>query len=582
MKSTTLAPSAILSRLLPLLASHPLPAGQRAAQLRRPVALVQAADGQRLFVANRDSGTISTIDTTTREVIGELAAGKRLADLVAIPGSDQLLAVDEAAHELFVLNSAGDSVEVAQRLSVSPYPVSICVAPNGKQATIASLWSRRLTFVELGEAAKVVSVLDLPFAPRCQLLLPQGQLLVADSFSGRLAMIDPASKQVVATREFPGHNIRGLGVSPNGEMLIVSHQMLNELAHSIRNDIHWGLLMSNDLRWLKVESFLTGGKSLYHGAHMHPLGESGKGGGDPGGVDVAADGTVCVAISGVGQVAIGKEGDFSMYRVNVGRRPTAVRIATNGQTAFVANTFDDSISVVDLAGRKIAATISLGPQPDLSLVQQGELLFHNAKLSHDGWMSCQSCHTDGHANGQMNDNFSDRSFGAPKRVLSLLGGVKDTLPLAWNGQVQTLARQIHNSVENTMQREETVPSEQIQAIAAYVNSLERPPPLDVLRGTQDTAAVERGRLVFAKHDCARCHAPPTYTTPDAYDVGLKDAQGNTEFNPPSLRGLSHRGPFFHDNSAATLEEVFLQRGHPNGAEYSESEASDLAAFLRGL
>ncbi|HEX5105891.1 MAG TPA: cytochrome c peroxidase, partial [Pirellulaceae bacterium] len=346
-------------------------------------------------------------------------------------------------------------------------------------------------------------------------------------------------------------------------------------------DIHWGLLMSNDLRWLEVDSVLAGGKELYKGAHMHPLGEAGRGGGDPGGVDVAADGMVCVAISGVNQVAIGKEGDFSMYRINVGRRPTAVRIAAGGQTAFVANTFDDSISVIDLVGREVAATIPLGPLPELSLAQQGELLFHNAKLSHDGWMSCQSCHTDGHANGQMNDNFSDRSFGAPKRVLSLLG-VKDTLPLAWSGQVTTLERQIHNSVEGTMQREETLAKPDVQAIAAYVNSLELPPPLDVLRGTQDAASMERGRLVFEKHDCARCHAPPTYTTPEAYDVGLKDSQGATEFNPPSLRGLSHRGPYFHDNSAATLEEVFSKQRHPGDGEFSESEVTDLAAFLRSL
>jgi YVTN family beta-propeller protein len=364
-------------------------------------------------------------------------------------------------------------------------------------------------------------------------------------------------------------------------MLIVSHQMLNELAHSIRNDIHWGLLMSNDLRWLKVESVLAGGKSLYQGAHMHPLGEAGKGGGDPGAVDVAEDGTVCVAISGVNQVAIGKEGDFSMFRVNVGRRPTAVRIAADGRTAFVANTFDDSISIVDLIARTVTGTVSLGPQPTLSLAQEGELLFHNAKLSHDGWMSCQSCHTEGHANGQMNDNFSDRSFGAPKRVLSLLG-VKDTLPLAWSGQVTTLERQIHNSVENTMQREDTLPKEQVRAIAAYVNSLALPPPLDVLRGTQDATAVERGRLAFAKHDCGRCHAPPTYTTPEAYDVGLKDSQGASEFNPPSLRGLSHRGPYLHDNRAPSVEDVFLKHGHPSDTTYSEAEIKDLAAFLRSL
>lgn len=571
---------AVLSCLFPSFVVFSASAAELAAQLRRPVALVQSADGRQLFVANRDSGSISLIDLAEGRVIAEHTVGKRLADLAALD-SNRLLAVDEAAHELLILEWTDQNIQVSQRLAVSPYPVSICIAPDGNQATIASLWSRRLTFVELGESLQISKVLDLPFAPRCQLLLPSGQLLVADSFSGRLALIDPVKREVAATREFPGHNVRGLGVSPNGEMLIVSHQMLNDLAHSIRNDIHWGLLMSNDLRWLKVESVLSGGKELYHGAHMHPLGEAGRGGGDPGGVDVAADGTVCVAISGVDQVAIGKEGDFSMLRVNVGRRPTAVRIAADGQTAFVANTLGDSISVVDLASRQVTATISLGPAPELSLAQQGELLFHDARLSHDGWMSCQSCHTDGHANGQKNDNFSDRSFGAPKRVLSLLG-VKDTLPLAWNGQVTTLERQIHNSVENTMQREETLARDKVRAIAAYVNSLELPPPLDELRGTQDAAAIERGRLVFEKRDCATCHAPPTYTTPAVYDVGLKDSQGVREFNPPSLRGLSHRGPLFHDNSAATLEDVFSKHEHPSGAKYSAAEVQDLAAFLRSL
>jgi YVTN family beta-propeller protein len=339
--------------------------------------------------------------------------------------------------------------------------------------------------------------------------------------------------------------------------------------------------MSNDLRWLQVESVLAGGNKLYNGAHMHPLGEPGLGGGDPGAVDVAPDGTVCVAVSGVNEVAVGKEGDFSMYRIDVGRRPTAVRIGRDGRTAFVTNTHDDSISIINLAGREVTATISLGPQPPLTPAQQGELLFYDARVAHDGWMSCHSCHTDGHANGQMNDNFSDRSFGAPKRVPSLLG-VRDTLPLAWNGQVQTLERQINNSVEKTMQREDPLPRNEVKAIAAYLLTLEPPPSVDALRGTLDASAINRGRLVFEKHECARCHAGQAFTSPDVYDVGLTDSQGNTQFNPPSLRGISHRSPFLHDNRAATLEEVFQKHGHPSDATYSAAELKDLIVYLRSL
>lgn len=552
--------------------------------LRRPVAMAQSNDGNLLYVANRDSGSISVIDLDSRKVVAEKTVGQRLSALIALPDSNRLLAADEATHKLLVINASAGELHVSQELAVSPYPVSLCLLDDGKRVSIASLWSRRVmlvVFANNGEAS-ISQVLNLPFAPRAQLLLPEhDKLLVADSFSGRLALIKATTGELNDLREFPGHNIRGLGVSADGKMLLVAHQMLNELAHSIRNDIHWGLLMSNDLRWLQIDSVLAGGKQLYQGAHMHPLGEAGRGGGDPGGLAVAPDGTVCVAISGVNEVAIGKEGDFSMHRVPVGRRPTAVTISKDGHTAFVANTLDDSISVIALAERKVTATIPLGPTPPLSLAQRGELLFYDATISHDGWMSCHSCHTDGHANGQMNDNFSDRSFGAPKRVLSLLG-VRDTFPLAWNGQIQTLERQIDNSVEKTMQREDPLPREDVKAIAAYVKTLEPPPPLDELRGTQDTAAAERGRQVFAKHDCAQCHAAPAYTSPEAYDVGLKDSQGNTEFNPPSLRGLSHRAPFLHDNRAATLEEVFLKHGHPSDTTFTADEVKDLTAFLLGL
>jgi YVTN family beta-propeller protein len=550
--------------------------------LRRPVALAASPDGQWLYVANRDAGSISVVDLAARKLAAEHHVGSRLADLALLPGGKVLLAADEAAHELLVLMVKDARLTVTKRLAVSPYPVTILVAPGGDEATVASLWSRRLTFFSLQPTVKLSQVVDLPFAPRVQTRLPASQrLLVADAFGGQLALVDPAARKIDAFREVPGHNIRGLGTSTSREMLVLSHQMLNDLAHSIRNDIHWGLLMSNDLRWLKIDSLLAGGEQLYRGGHMHPLGESGRGGGDPGGLDIASDGTVIVAISGVNEVALGKENDFAMQRLKVGRRPTAVKLAADGRLAFVANTFDDSVSIIDVLEQSVAATIFLALPAELTLAQRGELLFYDARLSHDNWMSCHSCHTDGHTNGHMNDNFSDRSFGAAKRVLSLLG-VKDTLPLAWTGQVQTFERQIHNSVENTMQREDTLAQPDVDALVAYLKTLDLPPPLPILRQTSDTAAIERGRLVFERHDCASCHAPPTYTSAAAYDVGLRDVHGLKEFNPPSLRGVSHRTSFFHDGRIRSLEAVFLEAQHPPGTRYSEGEIGDLTTFLMSL
>jgi YVTN family beta-propeller protein len=568
----------------PIQATEPL---MSRTMLRRPVAPQFSGDGKTLYVANSQSGTISVVDVAAKQVVSEVAAGKKLSGLAILPQRNLLLATDEGAHEVILLKiEAADQLKVIQRLPVSPYPVSIVPSADGKRCFVASLWSRRLSAIDIKDESDQPLVLakqiDLSFAPREQTLLTkENKLAVADAFAGRLAFFDPADLSLQVSKEFPGHNIRGLGVSRDRQKILVAHQMLNDLAHTIQNDVHWGMLMSNDLRWLKVESALAGGKELYHGAHMHPLGEPGKGSGDPGGLDMSASGTVVVTLSGVNHVTLGKEDDFSLYRVPVGRRPVAVKIAPDGNSAFVANMYDDSLSVVSLADREVIATIPLGKQPDLTQIQRGEVLFHDATLSHDGWMSCNSCHTLGHANGQLNDNLSDLSFGASKRVLSLLGQ-KDTAPYAWNGKVKDFATQIRSSLEKTMQSDDPPQQAQVQSIAAYVGTLELPLPLDVLRGTQDKAAIARGQKVFEQHDCARCHSPPTYTSPDTYDVGLKDKEGNIRFNPPSLRGLSHRGPYFHDGSAKTLEEVFLQRKHPGDAAHSPEEVADLVEFLRSL
>ena len=108
----------------------------------------------------------------------------------------------------------------------------------------------------------------------------------------------------------------------------------------------------------------------------------------------------------------------------------------------------------------------------------GELLFHSARLSHDGWMSCHSCHTDGHTNGLLNDNLGDNSFDAPKRVLSLLG-VADTAPWGWNGGMHDLAEQVRKSVRTTMRGPE-LSDEQTAALVAYLRTLAPAPPLEMI------------------------------------------------------------------------------------------------------
>jgi len=557
-------------------------------QFRGPVALVLADEGQTLLAANRRAGTISLVDVPPVRVVGEVAVGKSLSALAALPGGSFLLATDEAAHELLLIHRHEYTLNVVSRLPVAAYPVSLHVSSDGKQCYVASLWSRRLSIVNVEPAATgekparltLAEAIPLPFAPRQQLLVEDGKrLIVADSYGGKLAVIDTARGEIEAVRQLPAHNIRGLALNADGTRLLVSHQILNALARTTPDDVHWGMLMGNVVRSLRLVNVLDKEADILRGSLAHPVGEAGNAAADPAAVALTAGGEIAVVMSGVGEIGFFPEDDSTFRRVVLGGRPTALVVSPDGTRVFVADELSATISIVDVKEARRTAEISLGPQPELSLADRGERLFYDGRLSHDGWMSCHSCHTDGHSNGLLNDNLGDGGFGAPKRILSLLG-VSKTGPWAWNGEITELEAQIKKSIETTM-RGKKPKDDQVAALAAFLRTLTSAPPLTP-KSEFDEAAIKRGREIFAERQCIRCHTPPEYTSEATYDVGLKDQFNYSKFNPPSLRGVSQRDALFHDNRAASLEEVFTRFKHQIDGDLPEKDLADLAAFLRSL
>jgi YVTN family beta-propeller protein len=550
-------------------------------RLRRPVALALVDGGKRLFVANRRTGSVSVIDMGKARAVAEVPVGRGLADVAATPDGRWLLAADEEGGELVVLKREGDGLRVAGRRKVPHHPVSVRVAPGGDRCFVASLWARQLSVLDLADPSTpaVLTTVDLPFAPRLLLFLPKARrLLVADSHGGQLAVVDPARGKAESVRALPAHNIRGLAASPSGESVLLAHQLLSALATTSRDDVHWGNLLTNNLRSVPAARLLDPGADPLRGGALDYLGDVGAGAADPAGLAVRPDGTAVVTLGGVGEVAVGRPGG-AWRRIPVGPRPTAVVLGPDGRTAYVANTFADSVSVLDLAAGKVAGVIRLGPVAAPAASDRGEQLFYDGRLSHDGWLSCHSCHTDGHSNGLLNDNLSDGTYGTPKRVLSLLG-VKDTGPWAWDGGAADLKGQIRASVETTMRGRKLTPA-QAEDLEAYLKTLAPPPPPARVgrRGPDDVA---RGRKVFEARACARCHAPPHYSHAKAFDVGLRDEAGKKAFNPPSLRGVSQGARFLHDNRAGSLREVFGRHRHGLEGDLAPADLQALLAFLESL
>jgi len=102
--------------------------------------------------------------------------------------------------------------------------------------------------------------------------------------------------------------------------------------------------------------------------------------------------------------------------------------------------------------------------------------------------------------------------------------------------------------------------------------------------TQGKTSVARGKALFesAELGCASCHEGTAYTDRDRHAFGTKDA-----FDTPGLAGLAASAPYFHDGSAATLEEVLRDRGRVHGMAdeakaLTPDQLRDLVAFLQSL
>ncbi len=556
---------------------------------RRPVGAAFLAGDDTLAVANQRSGTVSLVGLSAARAVGEVAVGARLTGIAVLPDGKHLLAVDDERHQLVALSWDGTGLRVRGRLAVGPYPASVVVGPDGKRATIASLWSRRLEVVGLAPlsspgrsvALRVLHVVRLPFAPRDQVFLPGGaQVVVADAFGGRLAVVDAARGRLVAVHELRGHNLRGLALSADGKRLLVPHQVLDEKAPTTRKELQRGALMDNVLRSVAIDRLLERGADVEKASRLLRLGTIGAGAGDPAAALSVEGNHVAVALAGVNEVAfVGPDG--KQRRVAVGRRPTALVGGTKKRPLVAVNTFDDSLSLLDARGA-VVRTIRLGPAPKLDYKDKGELAFYDARLSRDGWMSCHSCHTDGHSNGLLADTLGDDTFGTPKRTLTLMN-TRMTYPWGWNGKEKGLHDQVRKSLVETMHAP-ALTEDHIADLTSFLSELPPPPPPEpVTADKADRERVERGRRVFERQKCGHCHIPPlTYSSGEVYDVGFADERGLRKFNPPSLRGVGQGRHFLHDNRAKTLEEVFAKYRHKVGADVPRADVEDLVRFLRSL
>jgi cytochrome c peroxidase len=281
----------------------------------------------------------------------------------------------------------------------------------------------------------------------------------------------------------------------------------------------------------------------------------------------------------------------------------------------------------------------------------GEQLFFDKRLSRNDDMSCETCHvpekgwTDGRRfspkwDGSLNTRHSPTLYGVayhPELYWDgrATKGLEAQIVAAWKGhmggQPEVVAARLNAIPAYAKQFEQALggPADEqriAMALASFVRTIQAgDTPWD--RMTQQeridrTNPVAQGFKVFSQvAKCTLCHLPPLYTDTLYHNAGIgmeaekpdlgrgghlvakAKAEGTNPpaeaittqggFKTPTLRGVALSAPYFHDGSAATLEEavdVMLGGGKPNAHldpklrrwPQTPEQREQLLAFLKAL
>jgi cytochrome c peroxidase len=259
------------------------------------------------------------------------------------------------------------------------------------------------------------------------------------------------------------------------------------------------------------------------------------------------------------------------------------------------------------------------PQPaavDPQKLALGERLFGDPRLSGDGKLACSSCHdlaTNGAGAGR--NALAHDGSKAPFDTLTVFNASL-SFRLNWEGNYRRLGEQVESSLENQTNMHTSVDevlgklnadAQMVQQFrAAYGRAPDRTNFLDALVTFEKSlltpgsrfdrwldgdasalsAAELEGYQTFKSLGCSSCH--------QGVNVGGNLFERQGIFRPlvpakpgivrvPSLRNVAATAPYFHDGSAATLEEAVRRMGSAQlGWPLSDQQINSIVAFLRTL
>lgn len=572
-------PGAVLAAVLlgpAVLAGPPAPAVRPATEGNRaPLQLRFSPDGKRLFVLESAEGTVAVLDPALPRVVARWKTGGERPTGMNVSADGRLLAVANSGSDTAVLLETGSGA-VLKSFPLRGSPADAVLTTDSSVLCVSLTQKDEVALVEVS-SGKIQAVVPVGFHPRALALSPSGQLACANTTSGDVSLIDVRAGREFRRARTPAVNLRGLAYGPNGRLLYVAGQRAQnerptESAQGIWSNQVFAISPNGrvvDNIWLDIFA---------------------PDAADPDGLALSADGTrayvACAGGNTVQSLQLGGEGYDPKIAASVGAVPRALALSPDGKQLWAANSLGNDLAVLDAATMQPLRRVGLGPASKVDPHLQGEYLFRTAVIAKGGQFSCNSCHTEGGADG-ISWKFVHVPDGLAKElrnVRDLRGPLRETAPFRWTGHTADLRDFVREEVHGLFEGP-NLSAEQVEALCGYISSLAPPPNPNRAEDGSFTATARRGQQLFdGKAGCAVCHAGPYRggtrrawigTTPEGLDLDV-----------PHLVGVYDSAPYLHDGRAATLEEIFAKhdtsRRHGNVGALTAAEQADLFGYLREL
>lgn len=607
--------------------AHPKPpddASQQTAALRykTPLNLATSPDGTELYVACEASDTVIVVNTATRQVAAEIQVGGQPNDVTFSPDGRRAYVSNRLDDSMAVIDT--QSREVLQHLAVGDEPHGVLTDRSGQRVYVLNTSADSISVID-SATMEETKRLAASRSPWSLAISPDGKHIAATNTVAQfvkfrtppvseVTLIDTQRAIVEHRIELPGVNLlQGIDWHPSGEFALVTLNRTKNLVPMTRLLQGWTITNGLGVVWRsgRVDQVLLDEPSLYFP--------------DPADVAISPDGSIAlVTSSGSDRVAVidigkllaildaaspyerehvlpnhlGRPTEFIVKHLPTRHSPRGVTFAPDGQTAFVANALDDSLTVIDVTDLSVAGRIDLGGPREITKIRRGERVFHSADSAFQRQFSCHTCHPDGHVNGLTFDIEPD-GIGAAPVDNRTLRGIVDTAPFKWEGTNPSLQRQCGPRLAVFFTRINPFTPEELSALDTYICTIPRPPNRHRPLGADLTPAQRRGKLLFERSRtndgrvipeadrCISCHFPPLYTDRLRHDVGTKmPLDHESDFDVPHLNNIYDSAPYLHNGIADTLEEIWTvynpEDRHGITNDMTKDQLNDLIEYLKTL